>query len=312
MGDKGPESFDSTWPSRLSGNKLWALTRMWGIHIYTKHHFTSISSLLSDCPLGDWWQLTRSNTQVVVLILGAILIVIGIELNNTRRVLRNSDTNEGRVSLALSSTKTVSILVLDLAWFGVTSERGLAAELALFGPAISAESELASIAGVVARRVVGRVCLAVDGSAVVLEDGEAGTVTALASAAWSGDSWEVALGPDNAKMLGCDGGWKWGGQKAEENVMGRRHIDTRLESVWFDGFVKTEQWFWLIRDMERWIATYIYTRSLHCSRELHSVIPKLESPVNSLAIPHEWHHIERVNVAFRILRRGILTAWCCL
>lgn len=123
-----------------------------------------------------------------VAIINGAAIAVGIEFNDTAGILTNGDADECRIGLALTSSKTVAITVLDFTGVRVTSKVGLALEFAGGAPAIAFDSELAAVASVVTGGVVIREALVVDRIAGIVDDCKAAVVTVGVSARWTGDA----------------------------------------------------------------------------------------------------------------------------
>lgn len=172
--------------------------------------------------------LTRGDVKRAVAVIHRAAVTVGVKLNDTAGVLADRDTDEGSVGLALTTAEDVAISILDLARLRVASEVSLAVEGAWGGPAVTLDSELAAVTGVVAGRVVVRGTVIVDGIAVVVDDGETAVVAVGVTASRAGDGGEVTGREDDLEVLGGDGG-RGCRQEEEDGVADSGH---GVEYLW--------------------------------------------------------------------------------
>mgnify|MGYP006919979840 FL=1 len=136
--------------------------------------------------------LARGNVKGAVAVINRATVAVGIEFNDTARVLTNSDTNESSIGLSLGATEAVSITVLDLAGVRVSSKVRLALELAWGCPAVALDCELAAVTGVVTGRVVIGIGLVVNSFAGLVYNRKAFEVAVGVAAGRTGNRREVA------------------------------------------------------------------------------------------------------------------------
>ena len=125
--------------------------------------------------------------QGTIAIINRAAITVGVELYDTAGVLANGDTNEGRIGLAITLSKAVSIAILDLTCIRVASKVRLALELSGRAPAVTLDGEFTAVTSVVAGRVVIREALVVDSFTGIVDNCEATVVTVCVAARWAGD-----------------------------------------------------------------------------------------------------------------------------